>query len=168
MSEITKLDQKIMRLAAYKSPVEISETMGGTLSPEEIASRTQEILASRDWLTVMQRKQMLLYKLEEIVDRYFDWAMDGSVASFKGVVLPAIQEIRKLVAEDRESLEEFMLRISDSHAERMGMGFAAGFQYVIEHIKSDPERDADELVLEAVPIAMKKVDADMEEVDATV
>lgn len=169
MADISNFDQKILRLAAYRSPVEISEQLGGTITAAEVASRTQELLASRDWLSIMQRKQMLLFKLEEIIDRYWDWAMDGSVKSFQNVVLPAIQEIRKLVSEDKETLEDFMLRISDSHAERIGMGFAIGFRKLIDAMQAEPERDADELLLEVVPIAMKQVDSQMDELtDAAV
>lgn len=169
MQEISNLDQKILRLAAYRSPAEISEQLGGTLTAAEVASRTQELLASRDWLSIMQRKQMLLFKLEEIIDRYWDWAMDGSVKSFQSVVLPAIQEMRKLISEDRESLEDFMLRITDSHAERIGMGFAIGFRRAIELMQAEPERDPDSILVEVVPIAMRQVDAEMEELeDATV
>lgn len=160
MSEISTIDQKLLRYASSKSPAEISELVGGTLSPKEVASRVMELLNERNWLTVLQRKQLLTDKLSDLLDRYYDWAMDGSVKS-ADVVFKAISEIRKLLAEDTDTLEEAMLKISMAHAERMGMAIAAGFGLLLERLKT-PEDEAELILQEVMPIAMAKVDEGVE------
>lgn len=157
MSQPNPIDQKILRQAAYKSPAEISADLGNTLSPEEVASRAIELLESLDWLTVLQRKKLLLVRLEALLDRYWDWAMEGSVKSAQSVVIPAIQEIRKFVEKDSNDLEEAMLKINDVHAERMGMALAKGFQAILDRSGVD-EKEAEVIVLEVMPLAMAEID----------
>src|SRR5690606_3859221 len=66
--ELSRIDQEILRYAASRSPVEISEKFNGAIEPARVAALTKELLARRDWLTMAEREVMLIIRLENILN----------------------------------------------------------------------------------------------------
>ncbi len=55
------LDDVLIELsAAGRSPLEISQRIGGVLTPEQVAVRVNQVLAAPDWLTEAQQERALL------------------------------------------------------------------------------------------------------------
>ena len=70
------IDDKILRLAGSRSPEEISRALGGTVSPEKVASHLQTLLRQKDWLTATQQDALITYRMQsvlsELEDRFLD------------------------------------------------------------------------------------------------
>lgn len=77
--ELSRIDQTVLRYAAYLSPNEISEKMGGTIPAARISALTKELLASRDWLTLAEREVMLILRLESILADLEDTRANGDL-----------------------------------------------------------------------------------------
>lgn len=65
--EISRLDDKMLAMADSRSPKEISDALGGVISPTRVASRIKELLESRDWLTEAQQDQMVSLKMRDLL-----------------------------------------------------------------------------------------------------
>jgi len=161
VSELTTIDKRLLRYAAYKSPEEISELLNGVVSPAEVASRVMELLRSRDWLSTLQRKQLLNERLWELTDVYWDYALQGSVKSAE-LVLKAVKEIRAMLEEDKTNIEDAMMRITTEHGQQMGKAISASFELLLQelserNIKID-DKDADEILLKVLKPAFTSIE----------
>lgn len=71
-----KVDDKIIALAATHSMEEISQALGGILSPAKVGARAQVLFRSKDWLTTAQEDQAINIRfnniLLELESRYMD------------------------------------------------------------------------------------------------
>lgn len=161
MSELTTIDKRLLRYAAYKSPEEISELLNGVVSPVEVASRVMELLRSRDWLSTLQRKQLLMERVWTLMDTYEDYAFQGSIKSAE-LVLKAVRELRTMLADDKNALETSMFLINESHAEKMGQAVALSFEKLLSELTARDvgiSRDDASEILEAVLApALKEID----------
>ena len=160
-TELSVIDQRLLRYAAHKSPTESSEILNGTVTPAEVASRVQTLLRSRNWLTTLQRKQLLADRLYELLDAYWEWALQGSIKS-TDVVFKSIKELRQLLEEDRVSIDQAMTLITESHAERMGQAVALSFRRLLEILVERNVGVSDE---DVEPILRQVLAPAMEEID---
>jgi hypothetical protein len=78
-SELSRIDQEILRYAASRSPEEISEKFNGAIEPARVAALTKELLARRDWLTMAEREVMLIIRLENILNDLERVRTDGDL-----------------------------------------------------------------------------------------
>lgn len=80
-----KVDATIYQFADSESPAEISRRLGGVISPQAVAARTQTLLASKDWLTTQQEGQLIDLRLRKILvtleDRFLD--IDSAMMQLK-------------------------------------------------------------------------------------
>lgn len=161
MSELTTIDKRLLRYAAYKSPEEISELLNGVVSPVEVASRVMELLRSRDWLSTLQKKQLLTDRLWELTDTYWDYASQGSIKSAE-IVLKSLKEVRSVLDEDRINIEEAMTRITTEHGQQMGKAIAASFEMLLKELESRDikidAKDADEILLKVLKPAFTSIE----------
>lgn len=57
------IDVKLLALADGHSPEEISQRLGGTVTPKGVATRITELLKARNWLTAAQLDQLITLKM---------------------------------------------------------------------------------------------------------
>lgn len=67
--EISRLDDKMLSMADSRSPKEISQALGGVITPTRVAARIKELLETRDWLTETQQDQMVSMKMKKLLAR---------------------------------------------------------------------------------------------------
>lgn len=94
MSEVVRpanaVDDAILRYAASNSPEEIAHIIGGIVTPERVASRVQELLKSKNWLTLAQQQQRLYLTLSALLAKLQERYMDLDTAK---VMLSMIKEL---------------------------------------------------------------------------
>lgn len=156
--EPSAIDQKIMRLATHRSPAEISEALNGVVTPEEVRNRLQTLTQDRNWLSLLQRQWLILENLSELTYTYNKYALDGHIKS-ADLVLRGLSEMRKMVEGMQTSLEGKMAEITDAQAIKMGNAITQALTVVILGLGADNKR-ANELMLEAMPVAMKEIEAE--------
>lgn len=64
---LSQLDDRILSMADSHSAVEISKKLGGVISPTRVASRTKELLETRDWLTEAQQDSLVIMKMRKVL-----------------------------------------------------------------------------------------------------
>lgn len=73
---IGDVDAKILRYADSRSLEQISEIIGGVLSPEAVGARAQVLLKTPDWLTAAQKDQVLLGRMHELLEEIEEYFQD--------------------------------------------------------------------------------------------
>lgn len=87
------VDDIILRYSGSHSPEEIAYMIeGGLISPERIASRTQELLKSKNWLTLAQQQQRLFLMLSSLLAKLQERYLDIDTAK---VILATVKELFK-------------------------------------------------------------------------
>jgi hypothetical protein len=56
-----------MRYAASRSAEEISEMLGGVITPERVQEQGKKLVSDRNWLKMAEREMLLIYQFEEII-----------------------------------------------------------------------------------------------------
>lgn len=84
------IDDAILRYAASNSPEEIAQMLGGIITPERVASRAQELLKTRNWLTLAQQQQRLFLTLSSLLAKLQEQYMSLDAAK---VMLAMIKEL---------------------------------------------------------------------------
>jgi hypothetical protein len=72
MAERANVDDTILRYADSMSPGEISQMLGGVISPATVAARTQTLLQAKDWLTETQEDQLVTLRMKQLVNDLLD------------------------------------------------------------------------------------------------
>jgi type III secretion system FlhB-like substrate exporter len=157
---ISAIEKRMMSLLGpNKSPWEVSEELNGIMTPIEVHQRSQEILNERNWLSVLQLKMLMMDEIWRTFKKFAEFSADGSPKAARAM-LDAAKELRVLMDQDTETIQEAMLKITNSHAERMGQAIAEVVVRVLSGIEATDEQaeKADVLVLEVVPEVVKKLD----------
>ena len=66
ISRASNVDGTILKHADSMSPEEISLILGGIVSPQAVAARTQSLLKAKDWLTEAQEDQLVTLRLKQM------------------------------------------------------------------------------------------------------
>lgn len=90
--EISRLDDKMLSMADSRSPKEISQALGGVITPSRVAARIKELLESRDWLTEAQQDQMVSLKMRELLGKLEEQFFTEDNAKVQLAYLKAIGE----------------------------------------------------------------------------
>jgi hypothetical protein len=61
------VNETILRYADTKSPEEISQMLGGLITPARVASQTKELLTSRNWLDQIDQERLVFHKLRALL-----------------------------------------------------------------------------------------------------
>lgn len=157
MSETTALDDKILKLAPRMSPMEISSEINGVLSPSQVAARVKELLESRDWLSVLEKKKILNDRIWAMMDVYERFALDGNLKS-ADVFLRAAKELRQMLAEDSNAVDDQITRVTSAYAEAMAKAIGAALQMLMKRVRV-PEEKALAILDEVIPVAVKELES---------
>lgn len=175
---LSVLDKKILEAAAQnKSPEEIAALAGTT--PERAAQRVREILKTRDWLSIIERKQLLMndfYDLRaylvdmmeadrnpneqyDIKGHPFIPPSDPRWAANMNVLL---KELRRIIEADEKVVKRDVDTIHQAQANLMVRAIGIAFNRMVTQLTEHyPELDpqiAYDLMESALPHAMSTVE----------
>lgn len=153
------IDKKLVRLAAQKkSLVEISKEIGGVLTPAECGARINDILDSRDWLSVLNQKRLILddaawlaNKLHSQIDK-----MEYVNKDDAAVYIRSLKELLGMINDITMQDEATMMRIAEVHARIIAGAIRVGFEDVLARLDV-PEQDAYIVLEEAMPAAFNEL-----------
>jgi hypothetical protein len=145
------VDKILLRGASsHKSPEELSKLTGGTIRPAAAAQRVIDILKSRDWLTQVQQKQLLIEDLMMVKDN-------------SGTLVRVLKEIGDRLDKDKLDLNAALTQIRKAHAEMMLAAIRVAFERsALELEKRYPEvpkGEIHEVFRMALPEAASEIEA---------
>lgn len=128
MPELTTLDEKLLQMAADgMSAQEMAAETGQ--SPAKALLRVKEILRERDWVTEIERRQLLaqdLYELKRKVqeqNRDVDWITDKQVIALSKV----IRDIDEVMEKNSAITATMLEKVSQAQSVAMLRLIEAGF-----------------------------------------
>jgi hypothetical protein len=152
------IDKALLQGAAQrKSLEEISALVGGVLSPAECGYRINQILESRDWLSVLDQKRliledaaMMLDKLRKQMDQT-EWVTKDDANTFRQALKDMLEMIDNVTAKD----EAQMMRITEAHARVMAQAIRLGYERTLFELQKRfdiDEQTAYEALERSVPV----------------
>ena len=150
-----KMDDTILRFAGSHSPEEISYMLGGLVSPQRVAARVQELLASKSWLTQQQEQRRLYLTLSgvlaELQGRYLD--VDNAK-----VILQLIKEQSRQLEVASRAQETDLNKLYDNQGRIMARIFDMALSYIRGALRDEIDPDRwDELQAEALLMAQGEI-----------
>lgn len=159
------VDKILLRGAsAGKSPEELSKLTGNTIKPAAAAQRVRDILASRDWLTQVERKQLLIEDLMAVKDKLMQQVLDfNMVKDSASPLIKVLGEIGKQLDKDKLDIEAALTQIRRAHAEMMLTAIRA----TLEHTSLELEKrhsavsraELSQVFQLALPEAVREIEA---------
>ena len=164
MRPANKVDDKILQLAGSRSPEEISHMLGGLISPERIASRAQELLKSKDWLTSQQEQRRLYLMLASLLADLQGKYLDLDVAK---VILATIKELSRQAEKLSEASEENLNKLYGNQGLIMARVVDKALGYMRGAFREEIDTEKwDQVYLEAVEHARDEISSYQAEVEA--
>lgn len=164
------VDRILLRGAsAGKSPIELSELTNGTVSPAKAAQQVRDILASRDWLTDMERKQLLVDDLMALKDVLMEKAVSYKMLDAAGPLTKVLRTIGDILLADKINLKDVLESIRKAQAQMMLVGIRAALERTfLELERRYPEMPAlsqelNEIFVVALPEAIREIEAKVKE-----
>lgn len=176
-------DRRLLALARRNlSPEEISEELGGLISPARAAQRIREILRSHDWLSIEEQQGLLLLDMIELKEILLEHVREeggliedprsgGTYYSFgdprwSANLIRLLGEMSKMILAARTDVESIKTTLRRKHAAVMTQAIQVTFAIVARGVTSRTrdldERDMIELLEEALPKAVAIVEANTE------
>lgn len=159
------VDKILLRGASsHKSPEELSKLTGGTIRPAAAAQRVIDILKSRDWLTQVQQKQLLIEDLMMVKDKLMREVIDLNMTKDNsGTLVRVLKEIGDRLDKDKLDLNAALTQIRKAHAEMMLAAIRVAFERsALELEKRYPEvpkGEIHEVFRMALPEAASEIEA---------
>jgi hypothetical protein len=131
------LDRALLRGAAsHKSPKELSALTQGAVSPAEAAQRVLEILDSRDWLSQVQARMLLIDEMHRLKDVLFAQVEQFRDYAQAQPLVRTLQLIEKTMSADKIDIQKAMEEINKAHARLMLLAIST----VLERANLELER----------------------------
>lgn len=155
---LSAFDAKLLNGAARGlSPNELSRHIGGTLSPAECAVRVREMLADKAFWSDPERKQLLLHRVNQVVDDLFEVAGRSKDSQDYSALIRALDLARKTMSEMEGATEAEMQAMVRLQAESM-MDYMDALMRRAREILSEENPDFDPNVIEeAIELARADV-----------
>lgn len=157
------VDKQIIRLAGMrKSPEEISREIGGILSATEVAARITAIIESRDWLSTLDQKRLILDDMAFMMDKLkaqiegAAWLTKDDANTYRTALKDMLTMIDNVTLQD----EAQMMRISEVHARVMAGAIRLGFERAMFELQKRypiDQQEAYEALEAAVPVAFESL-----------
>ncbi|QIK64522.1 hypothetical protein G7068_16230 [Leucobacter viscericola] len=149
------MDDKILQLAGSRSPEEISFMLGGLITPERIASRTQELLKSKNWLTQQQEQRRLYLTLSALLATLQDGYFDLDKAK---VILATVKQLSAQAERLGAATEEDLNKLYGNQGRIMAQVVDGAFGYMRGALRERvPAELWDELMIEALSHARDEI-----------
>jgi hypothetical protein len=162
-------DMVLKGAASHLSVTEISESLGGQISPERVGLRLTEILNSMDWLTTAQKQKLNFHDMIKVKDMLMEKAQGfgEAAAAASGPLVRILKQIGDDLRQADTDLDERMLRVQRAHANVMVSAVELAFEKALFELhKRYPEIERGELqeILEvSLPAAVKSIEASVDE-----
>jgi hypothetical protein len=150
----------LQHAAARKSLEEISAAIGGVLSPAECGHRINQILESRDWLSVLDQKRLILEDAAMMLEKLRKQMTDTEYVSkddantFRQALTSMLDMIDNVTAKD----EAQMMRITEVHARLMAQAIRLGYERALFELQKNAnidEQQAYAALEAAIPIVFE-------------
>jgi hypothetical protein len=151
----SKLDEKMLLLAATHSPEEISRELGGVISPARVAANIEMLLQSHDWLTLAQQDALVTWKLGRILNKLEEQFMDLGNAKVQIQLLKILGDrVKQRHSASQQDLETYNQNVGRQlgHVVDLALTYMKGA--LREEV--DPQR-WDELVQDAMALAWQEI-----------
>ena len=161
---LSAFDARLLNGAARGlSPNELSRSINGTLGPAECAVRVREMLADKAFWSPVERKQLLLHRVNQVVDDLFDVAGNSKDSQDYSALIRALDLARKTMSEMEGTTEAEMQAMVRLQAAQMVQFIQAALARA-KNILHDEYPDYDPSVVdEAMQLAMLELSGDREE-----
>lgn len=136
-----KFDDKVLAMAGTHSPEEISEALGGTVSPAKIAAHTQSLLRSKNWLTATQEDRLITIRLNNMLLDLEDRFRTIDLDSVK-VRLAILKEIGARLDKRAAATTEDLNKLYGNQGRIMAQAFDLALSYMKGALREavDPEK----------------------------
>ena len=155
------IDKILLQEAAQrKSLEEISAAVQGVLSPAECGHRINQILESRDWLSVLDQKRLILEDAAMMLDKLrkqmndSEWVTKDDANTFRVALKDMLEMIDNVTAKD----DAQMMRITETHARVMAQAIRLGYERALFELQKEvniDEQRAYEALEAAIPITFE-------------
>jgi len=139
--ELSEFDEKILGMADYMSPEQISKKLGGAVSAAKIRLQLQRLLEDVDWIPEAQREtllfrrmHMILAKLERIPGS--QWDLDNLK-----VQLATLKELGNRFDKRRQANEVDLERYDRNVALEMARVYDIALSYVKGALRSEVDAE---------------------------
>lgn len=157
--EISRLDDKMLSMADSRSPKEISQALGGVITPTRVAARIKELLESRDWLTEAQQDQMVSMKMRKVLARLEENSQNFITDDNAKVQLAYLKAIGDRLDKRRAATEVDLERYSQNVGRQLGRVVDETLTYMRGALREQINPDEwDDLVQEAMQIAWQRIE----------
>ncbi len=157
------VDKQIIKQAGLrKSPEEISLSIGGILSATEVAARITQIIESRDWLSTLDQKRLILDDMAFMMDKLkaqveaTEYLSKDDANSYRNALKDMLAMIDNVTMQD----EAQMMRISEVHAKVMAGAIRLGYERAVFELQRKydiGEQEAYEALEAAIPVAFERL-----------
>lgn len=185
LGELSLLDKRLLKMASQGyTPEGMSDALRGVLTPAKAAQRVREILKSYDWLSIVERRALILMDMIELKEILLDRVRreggvvedrDGRVAYSFGDprwaanLAKVLSEMNKLISDESGRVEADRAAIRREHAQIMVRAIEQGFMHLLRLLQASyPEIDeqhARYALEDSLPIAITTVDGAVDEED---
>lgn len=119
LEDLNALDKKILDgHVENKSPREISDEMGGVMSPERVMQRTAELLDSHDYLDDHRKLQLVVYEMGKAKAMLFKMLENGDIRAAP-TLRAILRDLAGVITKSNEKYAEQMMRVYEVHARVM-------------------------------------------------
>lgn len=156
--ELSHIDQAILRYADSESPEEIANRLGGVVTPERIMAIKEELLKSKKWLTLAQKEEIVLLKMNAILAKLEGQYLDLDNAKVQLSILKEIgNRLDKRLSATQVDLETYDMNV----ARAMSRAFDVALGYMKGALRGEINEDLwDEVAKDALAHAGREAAKD--------
>jgi hypothetical protein len=156
-SELSRIDRTILRYCDSRSPQEISDMLGNTVTPERVMAIKEELLTSRKWVTMAQEEELVLFRLREIVSKFEDIDTMADMESAR-VHLAYLKEIGARLDKRRAATQVDLETYDLNVAREMTRAYEIALSYLKGALRDEIDEERwDEVTKEALAHAGREV-----------
>ena len=151
IEELSQIDKVILRYADSQSPDEISQRLGGVITPERVAARGKQLLADANWLTQVEQEELIIRRMRKIVSD-----MEGSYQDLdtQKAQIQALGEIAKRLDKRRDATQVDLEALYGNQAQIMLRAVDLATGYLRGAFREQIDQQAwDEAIQEGMALA---------------
>lgn len=156
----------IQGAAAHKSPNEISAMTRGRVPAEVVVNRVMEILDTRDWLSQVHMKMLLVDDMMRVKDQLMNSVLEFKDKDNYRPLISILTLLEKTLAAEKVDLKKAMEQISKAHAQVMLAGISLALERThLELEKRYPNIARSELLEifnASLPAVVKEIESHVE------
>lgn len=181
---LSALDKRLLKYAAErKSPDEMSDLLGGGLTPARCGQRVKEILASKDWLSIVEQQAVLMHEMVELKSILFEAVKsEGSFVELQNGrevfrdpdprwsanLIRLFKEFRSFIADMEARVEGQAVTLREAHATILRMAIEVIFERFVLELEKEygdiiDRRRMMEMMEEVIPQGLETIESKVAE-----